>query len=188
MAKSPMEAHRSNQLAISLDHVKNNLQDLGKATQMIAKPIADKLAQVHEISQKATKAGREGALISLAFASLIYPMATISATQRIHGISAGAAVQSLRQGGIGRFYTGAAPSALGLMMGRFCDAAGDMAVSELFNKKAPQLNTPLNCAILGALAASALYFPLIPVETLAVTARAGGQEGVKKLGAMAMQK
>ena len=75
-----------------------------------------------------------------------------------------------------------------MMVARFCDAAGDMAVSEFLERKHPNFKNPLTCAVLGALVAGALYYPLMPLETLAITARSSGTTGVKKLGHMVMQK
>lgn len=166
-----------------------SMKNLAEIAINTMKPIAIKTQDLRAVVHRAAHVGQEGALISIGFAGMVYPMATVASTQMIQGGSAKSAAQQLSaQGGIGRYYKGIVPSALGMMVARFCDAAGDMAASEFIEQKYPQLKNPVTCAIFGALVAGALYYPLMPLETLAITARSSGAAGVKKLGNIVAQK
>lgn len=165
-----------------------NIQTLPVHAQQHIKALSETLDDLRATVGRAANTGRDGALISLACVSVIYPLATISSLQRLQGNSFGAAVRELhQQGGLPRFYKGLAPSVVGVMLGRFCAAAGDLTATEVLEKKYPQFKNPASCALLGGMIAVALYCPLIPLETLAATARSSGGEGVRKLGQLVLK-
>lgn len=166
----------------SCNVIKNNVGTLPKHLRQTLRPLASQLSTMKSVARRSLKVGSEGAAISLVFAGITYPLATIASNQIISGKGAGAIVKDLQRGGIPRFFKGAAPSGLGLVIARFCDAAGDMAATEFLDQKNPHHKNPTTCALLGALVAGALYLPLVPVETFAVTAQTGGAPALKKLG------
>ena len=146
------------------------------------KGVSSQISKIPDMLEPMIAAGRDGALLSLALGGLIYPLASLASHQCVHGTSIQESLQALKKGGgASRAYQGLGPAALGVVLGRFCAAAGDMAATKLLQTQKPQWKNPITCAVLGGVLAVALYCPLLPIETLSVTARSQGQKGVQRL-------
>ena len=159
-----------------------SLESLSEKAQDAFKPLVVQGKALQDMMGPAIEAGRDGAVISLALGALIYPLASLASYQRIHGCALPEAMKAIqKEGGIARSYRGILPTAIGVVLARFCAAAGDMAATKLLHEKAPEWKNPATCALLGGTLAVMLYCPLLPLETLANTARTTGGAGVQKL-------